>query len=167
MQEPLRVSRLSFLFGPEFLLRRFHLEHVRYPFLEREWDVRDRRSMLLLFAFCGGFKLAQLRHGGCRRVFALFVLLAPLGFGGVVILSHVVSCPLVGGLGRLPLIPAICSPTPLRRSIVLGRVEPGAAFTGCIDSVSCPRGARGPALLAGRSVPDTIRPMPPTSSDTC
>jgi len=70
--------------------------------------------MLSLFAFGGRFELAQLRHGGSGRVFAFLVLLPPLGLGGVVILSHLVSCLV---LGSIALIRAIAT-VPVRCSIV-------------------------------------------------
>src|SRR5271166_4957786 len=49
--------------------------------------------------FCGCLELAQRRHGGGRRVFAVAVFRPSFGFGGVMSLRHVGSC-WFGGLGR-------------------------------------------------------------------
>jgi hypothetical protein len=56
-----------------------------------ESSLRSRRCALA--GLFGSFPRAQTRHSRCRRIFPVLVLLTPLGFRGVVILSHVLPSP--------------------------------------------------------------------------
>jgi hypothetical protein len=47
------------------------------------------------------FQLAQFRHGGCRRILPIFVLVPPLGLGHVMVLCHGLSSRFLSVLGNI------------------------------------------------------------------